>query len=76
MRSSGGLSGVAKQEGTGIMGRKETIRGIYKNREVYVCVCVCVGGGGLSVCVCEGGGGVEGTGDCDCVCLGCRREWG
>ena len=70
MRSSGGLSGVAKQEGTGIMGRKETIRGIYKNREVYVCVCVCV-------CVCVGGGGgVEGTGDCDCVCLGCRREWG
>ena len=47
MRSSGGLSGLAKQEGTGIMGRKETIRGIYKNREVYVCVraCVCVGGG-------------------------------
>ena len=67
MRSSVGLSGVAKQEGTGIMGRKETITGIYKNREVYVCMCVCV----------WGGGGVEGTGDCDCVCLGCRREeWG
>ena len=50
MRSSGGLSGVAKQEGTGIMGRKETITGIYKNREVYKCmyVCVCVWGG---VCV-------------------------
>ena len=60
-----GLSGVAKQEGTGTMGRKETITGIYKNREVYVCVCVCV-------CVWGGGGGVEGTGDC--VCLGCRRE--
>ena len=67
MRISGGLSGVAKQEGTRIMGRKETITGIYKNREVYVCVCVCV---------CGGGGGVECTGDCDCVCLGCRREWG
>ena len=49
MRSSGGLSGVAKQEGTRIMGRKETITGIYKNREVYVCVCVCGGGGGGGV---------------------------
>ena len=46
MRSSGGLSGVAKQEGTGIMGRKETLRGIYKNREMYECVCVWGGGGG------------------------------
>ena len=66
MRSSGGLSGVAKQEGTGIMELWEgrmTITGIYNNREVYVCVCVCV---------CVGGGG-EGTGDC--VCLG-WREWG
>ena len=53
MRSSGGLSGVAKQ-GTRIMGRKETITGIYKNREVYICVCVCVCGGG------GGGGGVYG----------------
>ena len=66
MRSSGGLSGVAKQEGTRIMGRKETITGIYRTEKcMYVCVC---GGGG---------GGVECTGDCDCVCLGCRREeWG
>ena len=53
MRSSGGLSGVAKQ-GTRIMGRKETITGIYKNREVYI-MCVCV-------CVCGGGGGGECTG--------------
>ena len=47
MRSSGGFSGVAKQEGTRIMGRKETITGIYKNREVYVCVCGGGGGGGV-----------------------------
>ena len=45
-----GLSGVAKQEGTRIMGRKETITGIYQNREVYVCVCVCAGGGGGGEC--------------------------
>ena len=55
MRSSGGLSGVAKQEGTGIMGRKETITGIYKPRSVCMCVCVCGGGGGwrvrVTVCV-------------------------
>ena len=50
----GGLSGVAKQEGTGIMGRKETITGIRTEKCMYVCVCVCGGGGG----------GVEGTGDC------------
>ena len=52
MRSSGGLSGVAKQEGTRIMGRKETITGIYQNREVYVCVCVCVWGGAGGVYRC------------------------
>ena len=62
MRSSGGLkgmSGVAKQEGTGIMGRKDDNNGnIQEPRSVYMCVCVCGGGGGGG----GEGGGVGGGG--------------
>ena len=61
------MSGVAKQEGTGIMGRKD---GNKWNIQEPRSVCIC--GGAV------GGGGGWGWGwrVWVTVCLGCRREWG